>query len=171
MRRLLHWDHFPLHVYFVPGDLATKERRSAVRAGFDQWVQATKNCVCYQVVTKPAQAEVAVTFVPQESIPDQSGACGHTTLTFLTLTLKSARIVLATTDIPPGDLQAIAAHEFGHTLGIDGHSDDPADLMYAVLTRSDADSLPFPSRALTTRDLSTLKICYPALGDPASPSP
>lgn len=170
MRRLLHWEHFPLHVYFVPGDLTTKERKDAVQAGFDQWVHATKDFVHYQVVTKPTPAEVTVTFLPHESVPDQGGACGHTTMAFLNLTLNSADIVLATTDVTPADLQATAAHEFGHALGIDGHSDDPGDLMYAVLTRSAAD-MPTPSRALTARDLNTLKVCYPAFAaPPASPA-
>ena len=175
IRRLLHWDHFPLHIYFTPGDLATKERMDATQAGFDQWVHATKEFVHYQVVTKPALAEVTVTFLPQESVPNQGGSCGHTTVTFLKLTLKSANIVLATTDVTSADLQATAAHEFGHALGIDGHSDDPGDLMYAVLTRSAAEDLPVPSHTLTPRDLNTLKVCYPAFvlppGSPAKPDP
>lgn len=168
MRRLLHWEHFPLHIYFTPGDLTTKERTDAAQAGFDQWVHATKNFVHYQVVTKPALAEVTVTFLPHESVPDQGGSCGHTSMAFLTLTLNSASILLATTDVTPADLQATAAHEFGHALGIDGHSDDPADLMYVVLTRSAAD-LPIPSSAITVRDLNTLKVCYPAFVVPPAP--
>ena len=169
IRHLLHWGQFPLHIYFTPGDLTTGERKGAVRAGFDQWTRATNNFVRYQVVTRPEQAEVTVTFLSRDRVPDQGGACGHTTVTFLTLTLKSANILLATTDVPPADLQATAAHEFGHALGIDGHSDDPADLMYAVLTHSDAGDLPLPSHTLTVRDLNTLKVCYPAFVVPPTP--
>ena len=170
IKRLLHWEHFPLHVYFPTGDLATKERTDAVRAGFDQWVHATKDFVHYQVVTKPAQAEIVVTFLPSESVPNEGGSCGHTTMTFLTLTLKSANILLATTGVTPDDLQATAAHEFGHALGIDGHSDDPDDLMYAVLTHSPEGELPVPAHDITARDLNTLKVCYPAFTVPPAPS-
>ncbi len=169
IRRLLHWEHFPLHVCFVPGDLTTKERTDAVEAGFDQWVHATKDFVQYQVVTKPAQAEIVVTFLPLDSVPDQSGSCGHTKMTFLTLTLKSAAVSLATTGVTPADLQATAAHEFGHALGIDGHSDDPDDLMYAVLTHSPDGELPVPAHDVTARDLNTLKVCYPAFIVPPPP--
>jgi len=175
MRRLLHWDHFPLHVYLVPGDLATKERTEAVQAGFDQWVHATRDFIHYQIVTKPAQAEITVTFLPNESVPEQGGSFGHTTVTFLTLTLNSANIVLATTDVTPADLRSTAAHEFGHALGMDGHSDDEGDLMYAVLTRSPSGDLPLPSHTISIRDLNTLKVCYPALAVsaplPAQPAP
>jgi len=152
IRRLLHWEHFPLHVYFAPGDLTTKERTDFVR---------------YQVVAKPAQAEIVVTFLPHESVPDQGGSCGHTTMTFLTLILKSVNVSLATTGISPLDLQA-AAHEFGHALGIDGRSDAPEDFMYAVLTRPrDGSDLPPPAYTVTVRDLNTLKVCYPAFAAPA----
>lgn len=171
MRRLLHWDHFPLHVYFTPGELATKEHMDAVQAGMDQWAHATKNFVSYQVVTKPAQAEVLVTFLPHDSVPDQGGSCGHTTITFLTLTLKSASMSLATTGVAPLDLQAAAAHEFGHALGIDGHSDDPEDLMYAVVCHSPDGDLPLPAHTVTARDLNTLRICYPAFAAPPAAVP
>lgn len=65
---------------------------------------------------------------------------------------------------PPLDLQATAAHEFGHALGIDGHSDDPADIMYPTLHHTLlVGGLPPPTHAITPRDLQTLKACYPLL--------
>jgi hypothetical protein len=162
MKHLLHWEHFPLHLYFDPGPLVTKERKEAAIAGFDQWVQATKGFVHYQIVSVPAQAEITVKFLPLDSVPNQGGSTGHTTMKFLTLTLKTALIQLATTDCTSLDLQGTAAHEFGYALGIDGHSDDPADLMFTVLTRDAGDeALPPPFHTITQRDLQTLKVSYP----------
>ena len=55
-----------------------------------------------------------------------------------------------------GDIACIAAHEFGHALGLDGHSDRSADLMYPVHRMG--------SRLLiTARDLRTLATVYPEL--------
>jgi len=171
MRRLLHWTHFPILVYFTPGALTTKERKDSTLAGFDEWVHATRNFAKYQVVTTEAQANVTVTFLPESTVPGKDGATGNTRITFLeSAVIKHVRMVLATANISPLDLQATACHEFGHALGIDGHSDDPDDIMYPILTCMLGEiDFPAPVHAITQRDLHTLKACYPALGLSSSP--
>ncbi len=76
---------------------------------------------------------------------------------------------LATGDLSPDELQSTAAHEFGHALGIEGHSDNEDDLMYPSQIRVFLDDalLPSPPRSVTKRDLNTLKSGYPALFGPA----
>ena len=165
MKHLLHWDHFPLLVYLTPSPSATNDCRNAALAGFDQWVRASHDFVRYKLVATSAQAQITVTFLPVDAVPHQGRACGDTTMTFLTTTLKSAAILLATGDATPTELQATAAHEFGHALGLDGHSDDPDDLMYPVLERFRGDEVT-PCRRITKRDLNTLKVCYPAFAVP-----
>jgi predicted Zn-dependent protease len=51
------------------------------------------------------------------------------------------------------DISAIAAHEFGHALGIDGHSADSRDLMHPI------HNMGAPCR-ITSRDLNTLLWLY-----------
>jgi predicted Zn-dependent protease len=66
----------------------------------------------------------------------------------------------------PDELRSVAAHEFGHALGIQGHSDDAADLMFPAAPRYYSalnQHLPSPVRPVTTRDLNTIKLCYPRL--------
>ena len=81
---------------------------------------------------------------------------------------------LATGDTTPEDVQSVAAHEFGHALGIQGHSDNPNDLMFPSATRYFAAPdirLPDPPHEVTRRDLNTLRACYPRLPVAAPPSP
>ena len=56
------------------------------------------------------------------------------------------------------DIESTAAHEFGHALGINGHSDSRRDLMYPAHFEG-------TRCRITDRDLDTLISIYPAIGD------
>lgn len=51
-----------------------------------------------------------------------------------------------------GQLRVVILHETGHALGISGHSDEPADIMYAAEDES--------QHSLTERDRETLRMLY-----------
>lgn len=168
--RLLHWAHFPLRVYLAPSGAATDERKKSALAGFDQWVRATDGIVQYHVVSVRSQADLIVSFEARSTVSSDPGAAGSTGVGFSGPVLKKADMQLATEGLTPGDLQSVAAHEFGHALGLNGHSDLPDDLMYPTATRYmtfDLVPVPSPPRGITPRDLNTLKVCYPALFAPA----
>lgn len=169
MQGLLHWGHFPLRVAVAPppDSVANKgEAVQAVLAGFDQWVKASRGKISYTVVSLPKNADLTVSFAPEETIPGQGAAVGYTNMVFCGTSLRCADMRLATGGTTAGDLQTVAAHEFGHALGIDGHSDDVNDIMYpSALRMSSEDGSPLasPLHPITVRDLNTLKVCYPAL--------
>ena len=169
LRALLHWERFPLRVSFPAGRLATRERKALALAGFDEWVRATRGAVSYQVVPAEAQADVTVTFAPHPPASGSSQAGGRTILSRTGVVLTKAAISLTERDEDPDAFQATAAHEFGHALGIDGHSDDPDDIMFPVmslprpLVRNDETDPPPPVRGVTRRDLNTLRAAYPGL--------
>ena len=167
MRALLHWEHFPLHIFFPAGRLASPERKGLVLAGFDEWVRATHGIVCYQVVLTGSQADLSITFTPHLPAAGSSHVGGQTTLTRTGTVLKKAAMEIAERDEDRAGFQAVCAHEFGHALGIDGHSDDPDDIMFPVmsfsrpLVRNDEIDPPDPARSVTRRDLGTLQAAYP----------
>jgi hypothetical protein len=168
MNGLFQWQRFPLRVFFDTGEAYTLSRERAARAGFDFWSRGTNGVIGYRVVKEARQADVTVRFIPDEYVPGQPGTVGHTEVRILNKRwLVRARMVLAVGRIAFDDLPGLAAHEWGHALGIQGHSDDPDDLMYASTTRyvrPDGTYVPGQrARTVTTRDLNTIRTSYQSL--------
>jgi hypothetical protein len=143
---LLTWSTFPIRVYFVRNANYTQILQDIAISGFDQWVQATGGAASYQVVNSAANANLTVAF-------DPTTANGVTVLHFSGLNLNSADMTIGIKNIGAQDIECVAAHEFGHALGIDGHSDQQSDLMFPVHIVG----APCP---LTQRDVNTLETGY-----------
>ena len=166
---LRHWPHFPLRIYFAPGPWASPERRAQARAGFDEWVDATGGAVCYRTCTEEAGADICVSLSNQIALAKDARALGQTVLLFDDAVMTHAVLQLVERDDNPVQFQEICAHEFGHALGIDGHSDDPQDMMFPILSHPllqcgnpEIDGLYSPN-VVTPRDLATLAAAYPGL--------
>lgn len=147
--RLHSWPRFPLHVYFVPDDNYTEKREEWACRGFDRWVTATDGFVDYDVCDTREKAQILVRFAPRTSN-------GVTEQQFRGKTMHAASITIGVREGAGKDMEAVAAHEFGHALGIGGHSEEERDLMYPVH---------YAGRPchITERDLNTLAAAYPAL--------
>lgn len=150
MNLLYHWTHFPTRVCFPPGDLGTPALRAQAINGFNWWVQETGQMITLVVVSDPTQADVTVQFQNRGAtnygaITDyhtQDGVLHDATITFNMTYLSSV-----------SDLSPVAAHEFGHALGIAGHSDANGDVM-------SFNSSVYQRTALTIRDINTLQTSY-----------
>lgn len=140
------WNKLPVTIYFVRDEEYTSAREKAARAGLDLWGQATGGFVGYKVVDSSDAAQITVAF-------DPSTDDGHTTTTYTSRRLVHARIVMGVERGSTHDLRCTAAHEFGHALGLSGHSGELRDLMYPVHIMGRAWSI-------TRRDLNTLAIVY-----------
>lgn len=148
----LRWASFPINVYFVPNSEFNAARRNIAITGFNQWVSATGNRVPYQVVTDANQADISVTFSSFSGGPGDE--LGLSTITFeqsTNLIIEVAMNIGITGDSRE-DIQT-AAHEFGHSLGIAGHSPNEADLMFPVGNSAGCS-------CITTADLNTLLAIY-----------
>jgi predicted Zn-dependent protease len=146
LNHLLNWSSFPLTVFFVRDANHSTARQNLAIAGFDQWVAATNGVLDYSVVNDESSADLVVRF-------DPTTANGATTIHFSGLTLSSAEMELGVLNQTAADLQCVAAHEFGHALGIDGHSDDEDDLLYPIHFVGSV-------CPITQRDLNTIRTGY-----------
>jgi predicted Zn-dependent protease len=172
MQHLLHWKQMPVRIYFIPSDAAARPRREEAQDGFEEWVKATGGLISYRIVDTQAQADITVAIDAGSTVPGQHGASGNTSVLYSRDEMKHAGIEIAAGGTTPNELQEIAAHEFGHALGIDGHSDNPDDLMTPVEVRicdSLGSPIDAPAHPVTSRDLNTLKLCYSALFAASAP--
>lgn len=149
LQHLLTWQAFPVTVAFVHDAHYTPQLQSIAVAGFDQWVQAMGGAITYRVVPDLQLSSIQVRF-------DDTAQSGATTLTFNGSVMANAAMNIGIHGLAPGDIQCVAAHEFGHALGIDGHSDNPADLMYPTHVQGT------PCQ-VSQRDVNTLKTGYCSL--------
>jgi hypothetical protein len=150
---LQHWEGFPLRVFLGATDSRT---RALTLRGFNQWVAATNNRVRYEIVNTSGGADISVSFNQYE--PDGKNLGVTTTYYFEgQSTIERAEIVFyyypfdSRSDAEEVN-QSVAAHEFGHALGIGGHSPSRTDLMFPSATGG--------LEEVTTRDLNTLLTAY-----------
>lgn len=161
---LYHWPTLPVRVYFAndltitPSGGSPTRINNLIQTGFQRWPTATGGVVSYTVVTDPSQAQITVSIV---TVPDPTGLSetGKTSVSNTSgavLTGATVQIYvwpdITVPELTQG-LLATAAHEFGHALGIGGHSPDPSDVMY-VSHDPNADV------PLSVRDVDTLKTIY-----------
>jgi len=148
LERLLYWERFPVTIYFVRDANYSDYYRTLALQGFDQWVEAAGGVVRYRELSSAEGAQIRVVFKPRTRN-------GLTTYTYYP---SSGRLVSATVEIGtlgnnPIDIRSVAAHEFGHALGVAGHSNNPEDMMYATYTTN----VPL---TISPSDLNTVKTAY-----------
>lgn len=152
-----YWQHFPISVYIAPTDSAT---RAATVAGFNEWVTATGGKASYNIVSSSTGADLSVSFEP---LAADSSTLGLTTVYYngnvidhdtMQLFVYNSDGSVNTAQNQSGANQTIAAHEFGHSLGIGPHSLVQGDLMYYAISGNEG------IKPVSTRDLNTLKTIY-----------
>jgi len=148
LQHLLYWERFPVTVYFERDANYSDYYRTLALQGFDQWVEATGGVVRYQEVSNPDGAQIRVSFKP-----DTRNGRAHYTYYPSSGRLVKVRVEIGTQGNNPIDIRSVAAHEFGHALGIGGHSKNPEDMMFATYPTD------VPLK-ISQSDLNTLKTAY-----------
>ncbi len=148
LERLLYWERFPVTIYFVRDANYSDYYRTLALQGFDQWVEAAGGVVRYRELSSAEGAQIRVVFKPDTRN-------GLTTYTYYPSSgrLISAKVEIGVRGNNPIDIRSVAAHEFGHAIGIGGHSQNPDDMMYTSFVTN----VPLQ---ITPSDLNTVKTAY-----------
>ena len=170
-RVISRWEKFELTYFFENGTqrLEGDTERRLVRDAFALWSAQTP--LTFTETSNPAQADISVLFAPGEhGDGDPFDGPGNVLAHASAPNPYDDRQVILHFDDDERwvdsqtrnvDLLTVAAHEIGHTLGLE-HSRDPEALMYAAYTG--------PHRALGEDDIAGIKSLYGISRQPA-PAP
>ena len=170
---ILRWDikTFPLTVYFEGKDSVPSYYIEQILRAMDVWTKNT-NFVKFTQTEDKQNANILIYFKKTPDNLCSNGYCKYVTA-YTEPTIDKDKILKRMVmtfyrtnplnkSFTPDEIFNTALHELGHTLGIMGHSDNPDDIMYALL--EDPESFYSLSRssdqALSLRDLKTLVLLY-----------
>ncbi|MGE5326352.1 MAG: matrixin family metalloprotease, partial [Deltaproteobacteria bacterium] len=169
----IQWKTFPVKVYL--GSAPAMRWQEGTREAFDIW----RGVFPLQLVANGAQADIRIGW--RESV-DAQGRAGEE-LDWVLMQregdeMTGRRIAVITVDLSrpwsKDEMRAIMLHEFGHALGMKGHSDDKKDIMYFQMQERrrqiPAPMIPLPIfwkslvKNPSQRDLNTLIRLYNTAG-------
>lgn len=141
-------DSIPLTIYIDARDEDFPELCSVLFRGFTVWHERTGILPCRQV-DRAEEASIIVVKDPS-LIGPAGGQTSYEAFTDSDGAEWLLRSYIAIASVDRNKIEALAAHEAGHALGLDGHSPHALDLMY----------FKSPLEEPSIRDVMTLKAIY-----------
>ncbi len=155
----LVWSQFPIRVYVEPPKAVNGKQAQAWVNGVMQGVQEWSNYLPLTIVEQPEVADITIArkAPPLQISPGSSKPRARSAQTtyelYTTNKVLSHRFTILLSPSQTGEyLIAATRHEFGHALGIWGHSPLQTDALYFSQVRN-----PLP---ISSRDVNTLKRIY-----------
>ena len=144
----------PLKVYVESHprnqSLYKENYRQYIAESLKVWDEALGGRLKYSYTNNPKEADITVDWV--SSFRDRYVA-GLTTYR-----VGHAAIEIKTIGVPEADIKGNIIHEFGHALGISGHSNNPDDIMVGM-RKWRRDNLPYNPK-LSQRDIQAIRRLY-----------
>lgn len=142
----------PLKVYIDTKGLYQPQYRDYAVWSMNSWAQALEGRLTYVLINSPRNADITLSWVPSF---DDKYVAGLTTYE-----VGHADIQIKTIGVPEKDIKANIIHEFGHALGIAGHSNNSSDIMVGMRRWHRGDT-PYEPR-LSRSDVQALRRLYSA---------
>ena len=156
-------DKLPLKVYFDA--TVTAEQQALITQGLERWTLALGSGVSYTLVSSEAEASIVikagtVTAGAAETVTTGIDAGPPMPLVKAVVTFDFAQIPALDSNTNRTLLVALASHELGHALGINGgevqgHSSESSDTMYPLVSVN--------TIGITPRDMNTIQNIYSGL--------
>lgn len=159
------WDatRFPLKVCITKGNPAQNYQDSfskQIESALNVWQSKSNNVVSFVFIDDPATADIVVKWTNDEKAVSKPGEAGDCLTTLGAKGISHATVtVLISKNNPALPLEDslvhwIGLHEFGHALGLGGHSVNSNDIMYATMT------FDYYKKSVSDRDVATLLHLY-----------
>ncbi len=148
---------FPLEVYIENNPELPGYYYKEVKKAFEQWQKATKNYIAFVYTDFEHDADIRCTFLKNfdKEINNKGMVIGHSSFEITDGIIQYSEIEFAVYRFKnqyfkSKEIYRTALHEIGHSLGIQGHSINPDDIMYPSVKRN----------KLSLGDINTLRLLY-----------
>lgn len=125
----------PLRVYLKPGSVkVSPELQSALHSAFDEWTKVSNGRLKFQFVNFDSDPDITVVW-SNNPADVKEGKQGYTSFSKTKDNIARSKIILLTNRQNGESLnrrfaKALALHEIGHAIGINGHSYNSDDIMF-----------------------------------------
>ncbi|MFC1713796.1 tetratricopeptide repeat protein [Candidatus Poribacteria bacterium] len=154
--RLTRFTKLPITVYVEGLTVQGKDYAADLQYAMKEWRNSSGGLVKFQLIDLPNDANILVSWVRALESEDQEHPLGVSELQRTGQDEFRVEMRIGLQDkksrkpLTHEQMKTVFLHEFGHAIGLWGHSKDKADVMYYA-----ADAT-----VLTSRDLDTLKMVY-----------
>lgn len=173
--RIHRWSltRMPLRVFFEPGDSVKNYQNvfaDSVPRSLDLWCRATDGKLSWTKTANRADANMEVLFtadpasISRTHSHQEAGICelkasGQKGVKVAGIDHVVIKLLTTNDDgkaYNAAEIEAAAAHEVGHALGMNGHSANPDDVMFFAASKNIREGL-------SARDAATIKCVYDAV--------